>query len=646
VARTAGRTAYNRIVLLTRGIVRAVGLCAALAFGAGFAVSAAPRPPARPNVLVIVIDTLRPDALGWVAGRNATPALDALAREGRRFPQAVSPVPLTLPAHVSLFTGLVPRRHGVRDNGHVLSTQVPTLAEALKREGYATAAVVSGYPLRALFGLDRGFDHYDDALPVEGTAWRDRPAAATTQAALDWLRTRRGRPEPWLLFAHYYDPHDPYTPPERFKRPGPRGAYDGEVAAVDDAVGALRRGMAEAGLAKGLLTVFTADHGESLGEHGEDTHGFFIYDATTLVPLVMHWPGHVKPGASDAPARLVDVTPTILDLLDLRRFPGVDGVSLRAPLEGRALDLPPAYVETLQPWLGFGWAPLEAVRAGGFKLIEAPRPELYDLRRDPQESTNRLARQPGEVRRLRAALREVKARSSIASAGVADGEALESLRALGYVGGGATLTEPPAGLADPKDRVRLKDKLVAAENALQAGDAAAALRGFDAALREEPDNRFALLRSGIALARLRRWREAGARLERVVRADPTQAEARYALADALTAAGDDERASQQWMEVARLQPRRAAAWSNLGLVLMRQGDARGAERALARAVALEPRDALYAENLSEVRFARAQSEARAGRGDEARRLLALALAAQPELRRRALADPSLAPLVP
>lgn len=609
---------------------------------------AAPSSAARPNVLVIVADTLRPDALSWVAGRNATPALDELARAGRRFPSAVSPVPLTLPAHTSLFTGLVPRRHGVRDNGHVLSPRVPTLAEALRGAGWATAAFVSGYPLRALFGLDRGFEHYDDALPVDGAGWRDREAARTTEAALAWVRAQRAsRPaRPFFLFVHYYDPHDPYTPPERLRRPGLRGAYDGEVAAVDEAVGALRRGLKDLGADADLLTVFTADHGEGLGDHGEDTHGFFIYDATTLVPLVFHWPGRLTPAQSDAPARLVDVTPTLLDLVGLRRFPGVDGVSLRPLLEGRAQDVPPAYVESRQPWLGFGWAPLRAIRTREHKLIEAPRPELYDLRRDPGETRNRLAEGAADAKRLRAALREVEGRSSIASAGAGDAEVLESLRALGYVGGGATPAEPPDGLPDPKDRMAMKTQLVAAEQALQSGDAASALRRFDAVLKDEPDNRFALLRSGVALSRLRRFREAVTRLERAVKADAAQAEARYELADALTAAGDLPRAAQEWMDVVRLQPRRAAAWSNLGGVLFRRGDARGAERAVARAVDLEPKNDLYVENLSEVRFALAQAEARAGRRDEARRMLALALATRPALRRRALADPALAPLAP
>ena len=286
---------------MPRGGLHGVPL-AALAFVVLSPAAQPARGPARPDVLLISVDTLRPDALGWVAGRNPTPALDALAREGFRFPAAVSPVPLTLPSHVSIMTGLVPRRHGVRDNGQVLGAGPPTLAEALRANGYATAAFVGGFPLRAPFGLDRGFDHYDDALPPGEDAWRERPAPETTAAALSWLRSRTTSAgparAPFFLFVHYYDAHDPYTPPARLLGAGPRGAYDGEVRFVDESVGELRRGLHDLRLDRNLLTIFLGDHGEALGQHGEETHGFFVYDATVVVPLLFQFPGRLVPGAS------------------------------------------------------------------------------------------------------------------------------------------------------------------------------------------------------------------------------------------------------------------------------------------------------------------------------------------------------------
>jgi len=691
----------------------------------------ATRPPAAgepAHLLLVTVDTLRPDALGWVGGANATPEIDRLAAEGARFPAAVAPVPLTLPSHSSLMTALVPLRHGVRDNGQVLGAAPATLAEALAAAGYATAAFVSGLPLAAGFGLDRGFAAYDDRLTAGEGAWLERPAGETTRAAAAWLAAV-GAARPWALWVHYYDPHFPYEPPPELVRAGRRGAYDGEVAAVDRALGELLRAAAAAAGGRPLLTVFTADHGESLGEHGEGTHGFFVYDATVLVPLVVRFPGRVRPVEVRAPARLVDVAPTVLDLLGLPPLAtagGVDGVSL-APLlagggGGPPPALPPAYLETRQPWTSYGWAPLAAVRDGRFKLIAAPRPELYDLAADPGETVNLLplstpdgaaaggpaagAEAERAARRLRAALREVEARQA-ASAGVADDpETLARLAALGYVGAGAAPGEPPPGLPDPKDRIAMREALTAADDLLRRGRAAAALAGFERVLAGEPGNRFALVRSGIALARLGRDGEAIDRLRWAVAADPAQPENRAALADALLRTGRPAEAADEWAELVRLQPRRADAWSSLGTALGRAGRPADAVAALARAAELEPGspDRLvrlaFAEHaagrvadaaahleaaaaLAPERFAHAGAlgllladlgrgaEARpwlaasrasepehaaaryrlaalaAAEGNEpaARRALAEAVAADPALRPRAAADPRLAPLL-
>jgi choline-sulfatase len=556
-----------------------------LAAGAALAAPGA-RPEAPPSVLVITVDTLRPDALGFVAGRNATPHLDALAAEGFRLPSAVSPVPLTLPAHASLFTALTPRRHGVRDNGQVLGPGVPVLAERFGAAGYATAAFVSGYPLRAPFGLDRGFSRYDDTLPVGAEGWRERPAPQTTAAALDWLRTA---PRPFFLWVHYYDAHDPYDPPAAFRGPGPRGAYDGEVAFVDHAIGALRAGLPERDRAS-LLTVFTSDHGESLGEHGERAHGLFLYDTTMTVPLVVHFPGRVAPARNDAAVRLVDVAPTVLALAGLPPLPDVDGVSVVPLLSGRRQAMEPAFLETRHPWTTYGWSPLAAVRHAGAKYVRAPREELYDLAADPGEERDLARLRPGSRAHLRALLERFE-RTPPASASVSrDPEVLESLRALGYVGAGPPAGPPPPDVPDPKDRLATRDALVGAEALLRRGDLDRALARFDEVLASEPTNRFALLRSGIALLKRGNPRAAASRLRRSVALDPEQPEARYALADALTRSGELSAAVPEWMETVRLQPRRAAAWSNLGTTLGRARRFTDAERAFAQAVALEPDD--------------------------------------------------------
>jgi len=576
----------------------------------------------RANLLLVTVDTLRPDALGWIGGGARTPEIDRLAAEGFRFPAAVAPVPLTLPSHTSLMTALVPPRHGVRDNGRLVGPGAATLAEALTGAGYATAAFVSGFPLSAEFGLDRGFAVYDDRLTAGEGAWLERPAAETTRAAAAWLA---GAAEPWALWVHYYDPHYPYEPPPGLAGPGPHGAYDGEVAAVDRALGELLR--AAEGRSGPLLTVFTADHGESLGEHGEGTHGFFVYDATVLVPLAVRLPGRVEPGESRAPARLVDVAPTVLELLGLPPLADeseIDGRSLAPLLAGTpgAAEPGPAYVETRQPWTSYGWAPLAGVRDAGYKLISAPRPELYDLRRDPGETENLLADgaaprpdAAAAARRLRAALRAVEARPPAAAEAAGDPETLARLAALGYVGGGdPPADEPPPGLPDPKDRIALREALTEADERLRRDRPAEALALFERVLAEEPANRFALSRSGIALRRLGETDRAAERLRRAAAADPAQPETRAALAEALLAAGRAEEAADAWAEVVRLQPRRASAWSNLGAALGRAGRPADAVAAMERALELEPGSA-------ERRIRLAFAEHAAGRPADAARHL-------------------------
>jgi arylsulfatase A-like enzyme len=602
------------------------------------------RTPQR-SVLLVTVDTLRPDALGWVAGRNATPAIDALAAAGFRFPGAVSPVPLTLPAHTSLLTGLDPHRHGVRDNGQLLGPAPTTLGGILGGRGYATGAFVSGYPLRALFGLDRGFERYDDDIGSAGDIWLDRPAEATTDAALAWLRdVLAAAPQrPWFLWVHYFEPHDPYTPPPRFARPGPRGAYDGEVAAADAAVGRLLSGVGSATAGTSRLTVFAGDHGESLGEHGEDTHGIFVYDSTVLVPLIIAGEGLVRPGESRAPARLVDVLPTLLDLLEIPPCQGLDGISLRPLLDGGMLDPPAAYLESQQPWLGYGWAPLVGLRTSSFKLIDAPQPELYDLARDPGETANRLASDAGTAGDLGRTLRARQAQGAAPAAPADDPEVLAALRSLGYASGfGAG--RAPSG-PDPKDRIAELRLISLAEAEARAGSRTSALAILDMVLETEPDQPYANLRAGTLLAAEGQLAEAIERLEHVLRIEPTHPEAAFALADALSRAGRLDRAEAAWRLTVRIQPRRAVAWSNLGTVLLRRSRVGEAIGAMAKAVDLAPADPVLVANLAEARYQHALLLQAAGRTEEARATLLAAAAAAPALRQRAAMDPRLVRLL-
>jgi arylsulfatase A-like enzyme/Flp pilus assembly protein TadD len=575
-------------------------------------------PPAatRPNVLLVTVDTLRPDALGWVAGRHATPEIDRLAAAGFRFPGAVAPAPVTLPSHASILTGLVPRRHGARDNGQPLPEGPVTLAETLGARGYATGAFVSGFPLVRAFGVDRGFAHFDDALPDGPPDRRERRALRTAAAAAAWIERA---PEPWFAWVHFYDPHDPYEAPGAATS-NVRGAYDAEVAYVDRALGTLRR---RAGARGPVLTVLAADHGESLGEHGESTHGFFVYESTTAVPLILHWPGRVGPGQSAAPARLVDVTPTIRDLLGLPAAAGLDGVSLGPLMAGSARPLPAASIETLRPWASYGWAPLTALREGSWKYIEAPRRELYDLARDPGEQVNRAAAEGARVAAMAATLERLRSAAPRPAASV-DAESRERLRALGYVGAGATPPpeDAPPGLPDPKDRIDAWNALGAGEELLAAKRLAPALARFDEVLAADPANRFALARSGQALVELGRVDEGLSRLRRAVASGPRHPESRLALAQALTRSGRHADAAEQWTELTRLQPREASHWVGLGNALGASGRSSGAAAAFGRAVALRPRDA---ELLTRLGFA----EHAAGRTAEAAAHLAEAAEIEP-----------------
>ncbi|MDQ6891369.1 MAG: sulfatase-like hydrolase/transferase [Acidobacteriota bacterium] len=585
--------ASRRIPIAAAG---AAILAAALICFVSFpAVAFAPPPtPDRPDVLLITVDTLRPDALGWVSGKNATPAIDALALAGIRFRSAVAPVPLTLPSHVSLLTGMLPRRHGVRDNGQVVAKNQATLARILATHGYATAAFVSGFPLRRTFGLDAGFDTYDDRLTAGAEGGLERPATETTAAALAWIARAKS---PWFVWVHYYDPHEPYAPPRQFLRPGPRGAYDGEVAYVDSAIAQLLHGI-PAVAARGRITVLAGDHGESLGEHGEIGHGFFLYDTTVLVPMVFHAPGRLAPREEAAPARLIDVTPTLLDMLGLPPIAGASGQTLVPLFSGKTKEAGRAYLETREPWIAYGWSPLSAMREARWKLVQAPRPELYDLATDPGERENVLARNREKTVALVRELRAVEGAPAANARSSANVEAIGRLRSLGYLGAGSTARAPGRDLADPKDRVELRNKLLDGEVLFRRGAFDGAIAAFAAVRARDPGNRYALLRMGIALVRKGDARAAIEPLEEAVRRDPEQAESRFALADALTRSGELARAAPQWMEAARLQPRRVAAWSNLGTTLGRQGKLREAVEAFSQAVLLDPSNPLLVANLA------------------------------------------------
>ena len=404
------------------------------------------RPRPRWNVLLISIDTLRADHLGaYGFPRPTSPTIDALAREGVLFKNARTPVPMTLPAHVSMLTGTLPPTHGLRDNmQNRLPDAATTLAEMLKARGFATGAVVSSFVLDRRFGTGQGFDSYDDHFQVEHKIGdlNERKGDEATRVATAWLESHKERP--FFLFLHLYDPHDPYEPPEPFASRWKEHPYEGEVAFADHCAGLVLEKLRQLGLYDETLIVVTGDHGEMLGEHGELNHGFFIYEGALRVPLVMRVP-RAQAGSRqvDVPVSLIDIVPTVVSLVGAPVPKEVQGVDLSPWLSGRGAGGGgrPLYAETVTPTRYYGASSLLGVVVDGWKYIETSRPELYDLRSDPAEAVNLLEGEPKRAEALGRTLVTI-----LAAAGRAPGTAPESagldeaarqrLAALGYLGRG------------------------------------------------------------------------------------------------------------------------------------------------------------------------------------------------------------------
>ena len=389
-----------------------------------------------PNVLLVTIDTLRPDRLScYGSSRLRTPNIDGLAQRGALFERAFSHNPITLAAHVNILLGLTPPAHGVHDNSNfIVRDEFTTLAEWLKKSGYETGAVIGAFPLDSRFGLDQGFDFYDDnygAQDPDALSFVERRAEQVVDKALGWLQSRTG---PWFLWVHLFDPHQPYDPPEPFRSRFRNDPYSGEVAYVDEALGRLLAKLEEKGPERNTITVFTGDHGESLGQHGESTHGYFAYNATLWIPLIIAAPG-AKPLTVRANVSHVDIFPTVCELLHLDKPAPLHGRSLVPLLEGKTLPDRDIYFEALTAYCNRGWAPLRGFISGTSKFMESPLPELYDLEKDFDETLNLAGGR--EVKAQRDHFRRLFSGLAVAGADEArrtmDAETREKLRSLGYM---------------------------------------------------------------------------------------------------------------------------------------------------------------------------------------------------------------------
>jgi len=591
---------------------------------------------APPNLLLVTIDTARADRFGcYGAAKAGTPNLDRLAEEGVLFELAVSVTSVTLPSHLSLLGGRYPPRHGVRVNGEFLPPGGATmLAEHLGRQGYRSAAVVAAYVLSAEFGIAEGFEIYDEpretraSIPA-GTKLRhqpivERPAVEISDIAGELLDGQLE--EPFFLWLHYYDPHGEYTPPEPYAGRFDGDPYQGEIAYVDAELGRVLDGLRSDGRLDRTLVAVTADHGESRGEHGEETHGLFVYESTQRVPLVLRLPGQLPPGTrSGHLVSGVDLAPTLLDLLGLPPLSDIDGKSFADAARG--IEMPPrvpVYAEAEFPARAYGWAALYALHDGRTKFIEAPERELYDLTTDPGETTNLAAERQNEIADWARRLERLRAgwpTEPTDDKRVLDAEARERLSALGYLSGSDT---PPSegNRPDPKNLVQLHNLLNDAQRLVAVGALDQARELLQKALDADPTNPTALEACGTLLCSTGRCdlgielllaaaRQApyayqtqrnlgnalhvAGRLDEAVTAfraaielQPRSADDRFALGNVLFAKRDVAGALASYDEAIRLGLDSASLQAAIGVARSASGDVAGARVALERAVELDP----------------------------------------------------------
>jgi arylsulfatase A-like enzyme/tetratricopeptide (TPR) repeat protein len=446
------------------------------------------RVPDGTPIVLISVDTLRSDRLpAYGYGGVDTPAIDRLRHDGILFERAYTHIPLTLPAHTSLLTGLLPPAHGVRDNlGYTVdAAATPLLQQTLKESGYATGAGVSAYVLRRATGISAGFDFYDDNIEISsdpsgpGVQAIQRPGAQTLDVVRPWLRSVAD--QPFFLFFHIFEPHSPYEPPAEYAARYP-SAYDGEVAAADEVVGDLLDELRDLEVYEKTMIVFLSDHGESLGDHGEAEHGLFLYRSTLQVPMILKLPRGERAGETvEYPVQLIDVNPTLVSALGLELGEHTRGAPLLSRLRPEPDDNP-IYAETFFPRLHFGWSDLAALIVGRHHFIDAPQPELYDLLQDPDEMNNMVEREPALEADLRTMLSAYDRK--LVSPAPVDPETRSRLEALGYVGGASTSDGDV--LPDPKTRVESLADIRRAYDLYTAGDLEAAVPAFRKILEENP----------------------------------------------------------------------------------------------------------------------------------------------------------------
>jgi choline-sulfatase len=542
----------------------------------------AAEPNAGPNVVVITIDTLRADHVGCYGYKGIkTPSIDALAQEGTRFERAYTPVPVTLPAHSALFSGTFPLRSGMHDFAdNKLSPTQPTLASVLKDNGYVTGAVIGSAVLDSRFGLNHGFDFYYDhfdfsRLQESNLDEMERPGDAVADLAIDWLD--KNYRKKFFLWMHLYDPHYPYRPPSPYNEEYKDRPYDGEIAFADSQVGRLIRELKEKDVYQNTVIVLTGDHGESLGEHGEKTHGFFIYNATLQIPVIIRVPGDSSARTVADLVTLPDLMPTLLAFLKIDPPSDVQGRNLLPLMTSKDKD--PArtlYAETFLPRLHFNWSELRGSETENYHFIDAPKPELYDLKKDPGETNNLFAQKKAvadEMRnKLTTLIQQYSSGQELAQKTGLDPALMERLKSLGYAGfsGGSTPTVTDRSLPDPKDRVQVYELISDAIADSQHGNYALSTEKLNAALKIEPNSVPVHYLLGLNYYRNRDFPKSIEELQRVLQLSPDYSLAVFQLGLAYAHVGDFDNAIRTLKQALDLDATNFSAAYNLGAAYLQK----------------------------------------------------------------------------
>jgi choline-sulfatase len=535
------------------------------------------------NLLLVTIDTLRADRLGCYGYSKAkTPNLDGFAGRGVLFENAITQTPLTAPSHASIFTGLYPTAHKVRDTGgFILHSPHQTLAEILQQQGRDTAAFVGSSVLKKQFGFNAGFAVYDDEMPKPDPRkmageYADRRAGEVVDRAISWLGSQSGKP--FFLWVHVFDPHSPYDPPAAFREEFRGRLYDGEVAYTDQQLGRLFAAVAAKAPAGNTLIAVLSDHGESLGEHGEYTHGVFLYDSTLRVAFMLAGPGVPTGLRLKAQARTTDLLPTLLELMGGRAPAGVQGTSLAPTFTGKPGDSW-SYLETLYPKINLGWAELRGVRTNLWKYIQAPKPELYDLTKDPGETTNVIGEHPAEVQRLEANLKTAAGAEEKVQTTMMDQRTMAQLKSLGYLGGSSPREYTLSGTGiDPKDRLDVLKLLYRAASPDAGEPSSQRIPLLRRALREDPTNPSVYFHLGDEYGKTARHGEAMELYQMAIRNGLQNAWLFSRLGYLYVQQGNKNEAISSYERAAQLNPSDTESLNDLGMAYLETGKIRDAER--------------------------------------------------------------------